>query len=233
MSRRQLERRIRALGDWFHNIELDGIQTAPGHFLGDYPAFQWQRLRPALPADLAGASVLDIGCNAGFFSIAMKRLGAGRVLGIDLDPRYLAQARLTLEVTGAEVELRQMSVYDIADLGERFDVVLFMGVLYHLRHPLLALDLIREHAARDLFVCQTLERGSRAAGPMAPDHGFGERAVFDREDYPKLHFVEQRFAGDPTNWWIPNRACSEAMLRSAGFTLLARPADEIYVCRAG
>jgi tRNA (mo5U34)-methyltransferase len=49
--------------------------------------------------------------------------------------------------------------------------------------------------------------------------------------YPKLHFVEHCYAGDPTNWWIPNRACVEAMLRSSGFEILDRPEAEIYVCR--
>lgn len=229
--RRDLDRRIRELGDWFHNIDLDGVQTAPDHFLGDYPGFQWRRLRPALPGDLSGRSVLDIGCNAGFFSIEMKRLGAERVLGIDHDPRYLAQARLACEVIGVDVELRQMSVYDVARLGERFDVVMFMGVLYHLRHPLLALDLIHEHVAADLLVCQSLERGSDDVEAPAANHGFDDAGIFDRPGFPRLHFIEHRYADDPTNWWIPNRACSEAMLRSAGFEILDRPADEIYLCR--
>ena len=229
--RRELARRVRELGDWFHNIELDGVQTAPGHFLGDYPGFQWRRLRPALPADLTGRTVLDIGCNAGFFSIEMKRLGADRVVGVDHDPRYLAQARLAAEVCGVDVEFRELSVYDVARLGERFDVVLFMGVLYHLRHPLLALDLIHEHVAGDVFVCQTLERGCPEVEAPAADYPFEVREVFDRPAFPRLHFVEQRYAGDPTNWWIPNRACSEAMLRSAGFDIVHRPAEEIYVCR--
>jgi tRNA (mo5U34)-methyltransferase len=59
-----------------------------------------------------------------------------------------------------------MSVYDVEQLGEQFDVVFFMGVLYHLRHPLLALDLIHEHVARDLFVFQSMQRGSDAAEPL-------------------------------------------------------------------
>ena len=227
---RRLEERVRALGGWFHNMKLAGVETAPDHFLGDYPAFQWRRLRPALPQDLSGRSVLDIGCNAGFFAIEMKRLGAARVVGIDHDPRYLAQARLAAEVTGVEIELRELSVYDVAALGERFDIVLFMGVLYHLRHPLLALDLIHGHVARDLFVCQTLERGSDEVEQPDEDHDFEERAIFDRPGFPRLHFVEHRYAGDPTNWWIPNRACSEAMLRSAGFTIMRRPTEEIYLC---
>ena len=228
---RRIEEQVRALGDWFHNMSLAGIETAPDHFLGDYPAFQWRRVRPALPRDLTGCSVLDIGCNAGFFSIEMKRLGADRVVGIDHDPRYLAQAQLAAEVTGTEIELRELSVYDVAKLGERFDIVLFMGVLYHLRHPLLALDLIRDHVARDLFVCQSLERGSAEVERPFANHDFEERAVFDRPGFPRLHFIEHRYAGDPTNWWIPNRACSEAMLRSAGFEILGCPADEIYLCR--
>lgn len=222
---------MRALGEWFHNIDLDGVATAPDHFLGEYPGWQWQRLRPALPADLRGAKVLDVGCNGGFFSIEMKRLGAERVVGIDPDGRYLAQARLAAEVTGVSLELHQMSVYEIQALGERFDLVLFMGVLYHLRHPLLALDLLYEHAASDLMVCQTLQRGSGETAALEPDYPFSETAVFEQPGFPRLHFVEQRYAGDPTNWWIPNRACAEAMLRSAGFEVLRRPTDEIYVCR--
>src|SRR3546814_1787716 len=85
----------------------------------------------------------------------MKRRGASRVVAIDSDPRYLAQAELVAEVYDADIEFRQMSVYDVAGLGERFDLVLFMGVLYHLRHPLLALDLIREHVVKDLMLFQS------------------------------------------------------------------------------
>ena len=47
----------------------------------------------------------------------------------------------------------------------------------------------------------------------------------------RLHFVEHEYAGDPTNWWVPNRACAEAMLRSAGFRILAHPEEEVYLCR--
>ena len=149
-----LRDRIAALGPWFHNMRIGGIETAPDHFLGDYPRAKWQAIADTLPADLGGRSVLDIGCNAGFFSLEMRRRGAGRVVGIDTDERYLRQARLAVAEAGEEVELRRLSVYDVARLGERFDLVLFMGVFYHLRHPLLALDLIHEHAAGDEDVLQ-------------------------------------------------------------------------------
>jgi tRNA (mo5U34)-methyltransferase len=207
------------------------VQTAPEHFLGDYPAIKWRRFAHALPEDLSGLSVLDIGCNGGFYSLEMKRRGAARVLGIDFDEDYLSQARFAASLRGADIEFRRLSVYDVGALGERFDVVLFLGVLYHLRHPLLALDLIHAHVARDLLVYQSLQRGSPEIASIAPDYPFPESAVFEQPGYPHLSFVEDRFAGDPTNWWIPNRACSAAMLRSAGFAIESNPEEEVFVCR--
>src|SRR4051812_40091849 len=150
MSVDETRKRIEELGAWFQNLTLNGVPTAPNHFLGDYPAVKFARFAHALPEDLAGKSVLDIGCNAGFYSLEMKRRGADRVLGVDFDERYLEQARFAAEVRGVDIEFRQLSVYDVGSLGEKFDLVIFMGVLYHLRHPLLALDLIREHVAKDL-----------------------------------------------------------------------------------
>jgi tRNA (mo5U34)-methyltransferase len=230
-SRDEIRARVEALGPWFHNLELDGVQTAPTHFLGDYPSVKWRRFCAAIAPDLTGRTVLDIGCNAGFYSIEMKRRGAARVLGIDSDEDYLAQARFAAEVTGLDIEFRRLSVYDVGAIGERFDVVLFLGVLYHLRHPLLALDLIYEHVADDTLVFQSMQRGSAEIDELEDDHDFWVTDPFDRAGYPKLHFIEHRYAGDPTNWWIPNRACAEAMLRSAGFEIVAHPEDEVYVCR--
>lgn len=230
MSREEVARRVSALAPWFHNLELGGVRTAPDHFLGDYPGIVWRLLAPALPADLGGKTVLDVGCNAGFFSLELKRRGAARVVGVDSDPRYLAQARLASEVTGLELELHELSVFDVARLGERFDVVLFMGVLYHLRHPLLALDLLRAHAVGELLVFQSMIRGSQGRFPVEPDYPFEETAVFDHPSWPRLHFVERAYAHDETNWWIPNRAGVEAMLRSAGFTLRGVPGTELYLC---
>lgn len=231
MSPELVKRRIEELGPWFQNIELDGVPTAPDHFLGNYPADKWRRFAHALPADLSGKTVLDIGCNAGFYSIEMKHRGADRVLGIDFDETYLAQARFAAEVAGVDIEFEELSVYDVARLGERFDVVLFMGVLYHLRHPLLALDLIREHVAGELLVFQTMQRGSAALPQIGADYHFWNESLFEEPGFPKLHFIEHRYANDPTNWWIPNQACAQAMLRSAGFEIAAHPEREVYICR--
>ena len=225
-----LERRIRDLDPWFHNIVLDGIETAPEHFLGDYPRNKFARFSAAIPEDLSGKTVLDIGCNAGFYAFEMKRRGAARVVGIDTDPRYLAQAQLAAEVLGHDIELRQLDVYSVGRLGERFDLVIFMGVLYHLRHPLLALDLLHDHVTRDMLLFQSMQRGPEPV-PVAPDYPFEETAIFDRPGHPAMYFVENRYAGDWTNWWIPNRACAEGMLRSSGFAIEKHAEDEVYLCR--
>ena len=229
----ELRRRIAELGPWFHNMEIGGVQTAPDHFLGDYPAFKWKGFQHVLPEDLEGRSVLDVGCNGGFYSIEMKRRNAGRVVGLDTDARYLAQARFAAEQAGYDIEFRQMSVYDVPQLQERFDLVIFMGVLYHLRHPLLALDLLWEHAVGEQMLFQCLQRGDERIPHLQENHDFSEWALFDQPDYPKLFFVEERYASDPTNWFIPNTSAMEAMLRSSGFEIEAHPEREVYLVKRG
>ena len=218
-----LEQRIAALGPWFHNLTLRGIQTAPDHFLGNYPQIKYEHFSNALPQDLTG--------KTGFYSLEMKRRGAVRVLGIDTDEHYLAQARFAAEVLELNVEFRRKSVWEIGSLSEKFDLVIFMGVLYHLRHPLLALDLIHEHVTRDLLLFQSMQRGSCKIAHVDPDYDFHAEVHFDDPGYPKMHFVEHRYSHDETNWWVPNRACVEAMLRSSGFTIESQPEDEVYICR--
>lgn len=227
----QIEKRINELGPWFHNISLMGVQTAPNHFLGDYPSAKWRVFQDAIPQDLTGMTVLDVGCNGGFYSIEMKRRGAKRVLGIDHDQQYLDQAHFAAEVLELDISFERMSVYDAPKLNERFDLVLFMGVFYHLRYPLLALDLLRQYVAKDWFVFQSMLRGSRTVPPIKDDYPFSERLIFDQPGFPKMHFIENRYSEDPTNWWIPNRACAQAVLRSAGFRIESDPEAEVFVCR--
>ena len=231
MTEADIRARVEELGPWFHNINLNGVQTAPHHFLGDYPSFKFRNFAHAIPADLSGKSVLDIGCNGGFYSIEMKRRGAARVVGLDSDEDYLRQARFAAEVTGHQIEFRNLSVYDVKELGEQFDVVIFMGVLYHLRHPLLALDLLYEHVARDLMIFQSLQRGTEEVAAVADDYPFSETEIFQKSGFPLMYFIEKSYSQDPTNWWFPNRACVEAMLRSAGFAILERAEQEVFICQ--
>ena len=226
-----LEAEIASRGPWFHNMKLGDLWTAPEHFLGNYPAVKWARFEHIVPDDLQGLSVLDIGCNAGFYSLEMKRRGAARVLGIDSDPRYLSQARLAADVLGLDVEYRELSVWDVARLHEKFDLVIFMGVFYHLRNPLLALDLIHEHVVKDRLLFQSMLRGSREAMALKDDYPFEEIEIFNGSSFPKMHFIEHGYCGDGSNWWVPNHAGMEAMLRSSGFRIESNPETEVYLCR--
>lgn len=227
----EIAHKVQELGPWFHNLSLRGVQTAPEHFLGDYPSFKWRNFEHAIPRDLSGLTVLDVGCNAGFYSIQMKKRGAKSVVGIDHDKDYLAQARFAAEVLGLDITFEQLSVYEVSQLRQQFDVVIFMGVFYHLRHPLLALDLLRHYVAKDWFIFQSMQRGSRTVPALADDYPFSETAIFDKPGFPKMHFVEGSYSGDWTNWWIPNQACAEAVLRSSGFRIESHPEPEVFVCR--
>ncbi|WP_332813235.1 TIGR04290 family methyltransferase [Ramlibacter sp.] len=227
-----IRRQAQALGPWFHNLHLPGgVQTVPDHFLGgDFPGFKWQQVAPHVPADLSGWRVLDVGCNAGFYSFELARRGAG-VLALDVDEHYLKQARWAARVQGLadRVQFRRMGVYELAALGEAFDLVWFMGVFYHLRYPLLALDLLAQRTRR-LMMFQTLSMPGESVYADTRDHPIDEREPLLDPGWPKMAFIEHRFAGDPTNWWVPNRAGIEAMLRSSGLRVLGRPDREIYLC---
>ena len=225
----ELSARIADLGDWFHNINLNGVWTAPNHFLGDFPNVKWKHISAAFPEDLAGASVLDIGCNGGFYSIALKKRGAGRVLGVDVDDRYLNQARFAAETLGLHIEFQKRSVYDVDQIEGQFDYVLFLGVFYHLRYPLFALDKVIKKVAGKLFF-QSMIRGSMADRKWMPDYQFWDMHPFQDPDFPCMYFIEQSYANDPTNWWIPNRGAVEGMLRSSGLEIVAHPESETFVC---
>ena len=223
---------IQRLAPWFHNLHLpSGHQTAADHPLGDFPRVKWWELAGSLPEDLTGWRALDVGCNAGFYSFALAKRGAD-VLAIDSDDHYLRQARWAAEKLelADRIEFERLQVYDVARRSERFDLVLFLGVLYHLRHPLLALDLLAEKVDR-LLVLQTLTMpGEDDLRPPA-DLPFDSRERLLDPRWPKMAFLERRFADDPTNWWAPSHACVEAMLRSSGLEVVERPGYQLWVCR--
>lgn len=230
-NREDIGKDIASLGPWFHNLHLsDGTQTAPEHFLGDFPAFKWRELAPHLPADLRGWSALDIGCNAGFYSFELAKRGAN-VTGIDLDPHYLAQARWAARHYGLEqqVTFKHMQVYDLAHTAESYDLVLFMGVFYHLRYPLLGLDIVAQKVRRKL-VFQTLTLPGGEMPVDAQIDNINDRDLLLEPGWPKMAFLEHHFGGDPTNWWAANHAGVKALLRSAGLKVTAEPAHELYLC---
>lgn len=229
------QREIEALGPWFHNLHLpDGVQTAPGHHFGDFPLFKWRRVASCVPPSLAGWSVLDIGCNAGFYSIELARRGAC-VLGVDVEPLYLRQAKWAARQWNLQDRLKfvEANVYQLLDCNRRFDLVWFTGVFYHLRYPTLALDLVRRATGKlMMFQCMTMPGadGADARRDVPRDLPLDEREALRQEGWPKMAFIEHRLAGDATNWWAPDHACMEALLRSAGFRILAHPEHEFFLC---
>ena len=229
VDRAVLEQRIRELGDWFHNLDLHGVPTAPEHFLGDFPNVKWKEVAGSIPLDLTGAAVLDIGCNGGFYSLEMKRRGAERVLGIDVDDRYLAQARFAADTLGYDIELEKRSVYEVDQIAGQFDLVFFMGVLYHLRYPMYALDKVVKKV-RGKLVFQTMIRGSEQNCRWEKNYHFWNKQIFADPDFPCMYFIEHEYANDPTNWWIPNRGAAEAMLRSSGLEIVDHPEAETWLC---
>jgi tRNA (mo5U34)-methyltransferase len=186
---------------WFHTIDLGQGIVTPGR-----QNSQKKLARLGMPADLTGKTVLDIGAWDGFFSFEAERRGAARVLATDVPPwggrerGTKAGFGLARQVLGSKVEDRAIDVMDISreELGE-FDLVLFLGVLYHLRHPLLALERVYEVSGEHLI----LETHVHMIGGRRP------LMVF----YPT-----DELARDRNNWWGPNVAAVHSMLRDVGFS---------------
>jgi tRNA (mo5U34)-methyltransferase len=237
-SKRSLREEIERLGPWFHNIHLPGgEQTAPDHFLGDFPKWKWQEIKRFIPSDLRGWKCLDIGCNGGFYCLELAKRGAD-VLGIDFNPQFVKQGDFAARALGLEKPPRfvHMQVHDLARLNQTFDLVLFLGVFYHLRYPALALDTVSRMVKRLMFF-QSLgmdpvdDSGEPPELAVEDDYSMNRREVLHQPGWPKMAFIERRFQGDFFNWWIPNHAAITAMLRSTGFKTVRRIATETYVCK--
>ena len=178
---------------WFHRIEL-----APGVFTPGVDDTPRKAELIRFPADLTGKSVLDIGAYDGYFSFEAERRGAVYVMAYDHLPPDQSGFNVARDVLNSKVEHRVGSVYDLSPglVGE-FDVVLFLGVIYHLRSPLLALERIRK-------VCKGVMYLETQICTDLP----GTAAQF---------YADNELNNDPTNWWAPTRPCLEAWLTSHGF----------------
>jgi tRNA (mo5U34)-methyltransferase len=228
-AKRELEDVIRVMGPWYHNLTIAGIDTNSSD--RDYPARRWQHFKPFVQSDLSGKTVLDIGCDAGYFSIEMKRRNADRVIAIDIMPYRLAQVRFVSYWFDLPIEPRELSVYDVGQLQTSFDIVVFPGVLYHLKHPLYALEKVSE-ICTDTMCFQSAMRGSEDDFVPEENYPASETEVFERPEYPKLYFVERSLNDDESNWWLATRSCLKAMVRVAGFKeIVDTSAPDHFVCR--
>lgn len=183
---------------WFQRFEL-----ARGVYTDGPSSIDFLSSMAGLPKRLDGESVLDIGtCNGGV-AFELERRGAGRVVAVDIVDPDLYGFAATKELLGSNAEFLQASVYELPGLldGERFDIVLLFGVLYHLRHPLLALDTVRG-LARDAVYVETA-----VCDAEQPDIASRSVARFYRLD---------DLSGDGTNWFAPTTACLSEWCESAG-----------------
>lgn len=234
-SREQMLEKVRTLGGgyWYHNIDLgQGVQTAPDDPGGKHARYLWSLFRPFIPDDLKGKAVLDIGCWSGFFSIEFKKLGAAKVIGVDELQGRIDQARFAAEVLGLDIDYRVMSAYDVDKLGMEFDYIVFLGLLYHLRHPLYMLDkLAGMLKGTMLFQCFTpLPSGGIDVKDNYTREEIEGGHVLEHPGFPRMCFIEKNANNDPTNWWFPNEACLWAMLRSSGFKNIRQLAREVFIC---
>jgi tRNA (mo5U34)-methyltransferase len=213
----------------YHNVDLGGGRSTDAK-LGGYPAARWRVLEPFIAENLDGKTVLDIGCNSGFFAIQMKRRGARRVVGIDIMPHILCQARFLSHWFESHLELYELSAYDVEALGQTFDNVVFVGVLYHLKHPLYALEKIANVCGEKMYFTSVVKGPVEDFEP-ADDYPNTELNMFDEPGFPKLYFIEKSYNGDESNWWFASRSCLKAMLRVSGFHSIKETADpETFVC---
>jgi tRNA (mo5U34)-methyltransferase len=182
---------------WHQRFEL-----APGVFTGGVSDVAFLLELASVPQRLDGATVLDIGTTNGGAAFECERRGAKRVVAVDIaDPDWFGFAAIR-EALGSRVEHLQGSIYELPELlNEQFDIVLFWGVLYHLRHPLLALDNLRR-----------LTRGTASIETAVCDHEL-ER----HQDLPLVRFYRtDELAGDSSNWFAPTVVALGDWCRSCG-----------------
>ncbi|MDO8601459.1 MAG: DUF1698 domain-containing protein [bacterium] len=224
MSKEAVIEKIAQVPFWWHHIDLGYGITTPGH-QGDihHPTGSKNLLENLqIPQNLKGKTVLDIGAWDGFLSFAAERRGADKVMAIDnfyrdqLEHTASRGFEIAKEILASKVEFRKASVYDLnpEEFG-MFDVVIFPGVFYHLRHPLMALDKVYS-VCREMLILET---------HYDPYDGDSKT--------PLARFYEgSEVNNDPTTWWGFNEACLLASLRSVGFKnpeVIYKYADRIIV----
>jgi tRNA (mo5U34)-methyltransferase len=224
MDKETVLKKIAEVPFWWHRIEVGyGIAT-PGHQRElTHPIGPKNYLEKIdLPEDLSGKSVLDIGAWDGLFSFEAEKRGAARVLAIDnfyrdkLEWTEKQGFEVAKEILKSKVEFKKASVYDLCpEKFDMFDIVLFLGVFYHLRHPLLALEKIYS-VTKEMLILET---------HYDPYHG-------NKKTPLALFYEGKEIHNDPTTWWGFNEAGLLAILRTAGFKnpkVLYRFADRIIL----
>jgi tRNA (mo5U34)-methyltransferase len=219
-SREEAEAYVKSYSFWYHRMYLgNGIYTqhptAADHV--------WALIKPAFPPDLEGASMLDIGCNAGFFSIMAKLRGAGRILGLEFFPMFFEQAEHIRKIWQMDIEYRLLDAHDIVGMEEEFDLVMFAGILYHLKNPLMVLEAIGRRCRDAVVVESEVIPDDPRNLLMARLGPLGNIKLTPTTKGFMKFYERDELNGDNSNWWAPDTECLLGMLRVAGFKYFSRP----------
>lgn len=218
MTREEILAEVKRLEPWFHRIDLGGgLYTKTESVMGepvDHPLGPWQTIQKLLPPDLSEKTLLDVGCNAGFYAFEAKRRGARRVLGVDGQRQHVRQGLFVRKVLGLDVEFRRLNVYELsARTVGQFDITLALGLLYHLKHPILALENLYQ-VTKELLIIETAIMPPERT-PESFVHPLGEKQML----LHPLAFVENPADAKEQvfNWFLPGIEALKALLRTTGF----------------
>jgi len=230
---KELLQELPSLGLWHHTIDLGyGLTTNPNQEAAYNPEMRWKLIEPYIPNDLNGKTVLDLGCNSGFFSVKMKQRGASKVVAVEYVPNAIAQTKFLAKWFKVDLEIVQEEAHVFClTTEERFDYVIYMGLFYHLKYPILVLDRLAEMTKSKLFF-QTI-----FVPPNIPDFIPKENYTKEEQntlinslDFPRMMFLEKKFNNNLSTWWVSNQAVVISFLRSARLKIIAKLEKGIYVC---
>ncbi len=240
-SKSEIEKAITAFPHWYHRINLGhGIYT---HNRKTIHEELWSILKNTFPENIENSTVLDIGCNAGFFSIEAKKKGAKYVLGIETSENYiqrapeknepqdqilkqnyyLEQAELCKNILNLDIEYKKLNANNLHELEYKFDIVFFMGVLYHLKNPFATIEAIG-NICNDTVVIETEIISENGQNRVYYHKGKTGNISEIEGKKGMMKFIETNELNcDNTNWWIPDTECVKGMFRIAGFKYFSEP----------
>ncbi|MEM9177952.1 MAG: class I SAM-dependent methyltransferase [Myxococcota bacterium] len=201
-TKEDLERKVREIGPWFHQIEVgEGVQTrtvhpSEGPQPEDHPRPRWEKIRTHMPEDLSGQRIFDLGCSDGFFAIEMARRGASEIVAIDwAKPAVERLQWLSKQLDLPQIKASTGDIYALPDDLGRFDFVFMFALLYHLKEPLLGLEIASQFA--DEIYLETIA-----------DSDFENSHLRLQAPRPGVHSIPK---------WIPTQKCLRDMLDYVGF----------------
>jgi tRNA (mo5U34)-methyltransferase len=183
------------LAPWYQSFDLADWLEITGVHDGDSVLACLDLL--GFPRDFSDKTVLDVGCNAGYYGFVAKSRGASRVTGVELDPHFVRQARYLATLLGLDVDFLHDDVHNVHTGLGIFDIIICSGLMYHITDPTNVLARMSEVCADAILI--------------------ESEFLLDPALTHMARFIEGTYRGDPSNWWIYGPECLEGMVRAAGF----------------